>query len=227
MYVYTVNIYCIYICMCVFKHYHIQIYIFTVYIGWNMMIYAHVSPFPPFVICVWKHVVATNLPRKSATWQSGGDLLRLAQLEGHARTLTSSYKVRSRGIWGCELPSPRCQGKTGCFSPPPRGLATWQRQLASSEGWQIGFPLFFCGWFWSWTGYMGSKIKDQILIYEPAVLNLSVEQDSKDVATAIASQNQWLEDEISFLDSFKVYPCFRECIAYRCITTNMATHRKK
>eukprot|EP00434_Breviolum_minutum_P017246 symbB.v1.2.015224.t1/scaffold1115.1/size137032/9 len=31
--------------------------------------------------------------QKSATWQSGGDLLRLAQLEGHARTLTSSYKA--------------------------------------------------------------------------------------------------------------------------------------
>jgi hypothetical protein len=36
-------------------------------------------------------------PRKSSTWQSGGAKLRLAHLDGIARTLTSSYKAARGG----------------------------------------------------------------------------------------------------------------------------------
>lgn len=125
-YPYNVRIYLqyIYIYVCVYLSIITYKYIFTVFI--YRVKYDDIRTCFTFsTLCYFvcfQHVVATSFSRKSATWQSGGDLLRLAQLEGHARTLTSSYKVRSRGIWDASCPIPRCQGKTGSGSPTRGGL---------------------------------------------------------------------------------------------------------
>lgn len=142
-----------YICMCVFKHYHIQIYIYSIHRMKHDDIRTCFTFSPLCYLCV-----KTRCCHKPS------------QEKRHMAIWRRSLALGTPG-GSCENLNLELQG------PVAWPTLTTGTRILEIVGWQIGFPspYFFVGDSGHEHGYMGSKIKEKSVIYEPAVLNLLVE----------------------------------------------------